>query len=39
MKYALLIYADETGWDSPEDQKQALLQRYEAFSDDVATAA
>jgi len=25
MKYALLIYADETGWDSPEDQKQALL--------------
>jgi len=37
MKYALLIYADETGWDSAsEGQKQALLERYEAFSDDVA---
>ena len=33
MKYALLIYADETGWDTvSEDERKAVYQRYDAFA-------
>ena len=36
MKYALLIYGNETGWDGmSDDQKQSLLERYERFADDA----
>jgi hypothetical protein len=37
VKYALLIYVDETGWDTaPEDQKRATLEKYESFAEDAA---
>ena len=37
MKYALLIYGDETGWDTiSEAEKQALYEKYDAFGNEVA---
>ena len=37
MKYALLIYGDETGWERlPEEAKQSITQEYESYVNEVA---
>jgi hypothetical protein len=37
LKYALLIYGDETGWETvPEDERLAEYEKYDAFAGDVA---
>ncbi len=36
MKYALLIYADETGWDTaPEEEKASVYKAYDDFANEA----